>query len=316
MPQIIKPRVLGDFSAEDFVNKLKEEGTKIPCDDSISAFNKNILPDFYDEEKFERGQKFFQKHIFALYFSKLLGLIITLSTPSVLNVLKLTNMSGCVYFSYKRYIATLLHMNIWYEDNLSEGSRAWISLKKVKYMHNTASKLATKRNLPPISQTDMTLTQFGFMGLAVCRSKLVGIHNASNEEFDGFIHFWRVIGSILGIKDRYNICRESIEETRQICEALIDKILIPNFENKQTDFIEMTSYLVEGMWNMVPVLHHKVLLSFLYDITKYREYCAISNNKQKKINKEAYFILNQSEISRYNLFSFFLNAAQYNIVRW
>lgn len=48
----------------------------------------------------------------------------------------------------------------------------------------------------------MVLTQFGFMGFAVWQTKLVGIHGAENDELEGFIHFWKVIGHLMGIDDR------------------------------------------------------------------------------------------------------------------
>lgn len=54
-----------------------------------------------------------------------------------------------------------------------------------------------------ISQKDMALTQFGFMGFAVIRSKNIGIPDANEEELKAFIHVWKVIGYLLGIEDRY-----------------------------------------------------------------------------------------------------------------
>lgn len=53
-----------------------------------------------------------------------------------------------------------------------------------------------------INQKDMALTQFGFMGFALVRNKMVGIHEATEEEWKAFVHVWRVIGYILGIEDK------------------------------------------------------------------------------------------------------------------
>lgn len=49
----------------------------------------------------------------------------------------------------------------------------------------------------------MVLTQFGFMGFVLVRSKQVGLHEANDEEWESFIHVWKVIGRLLGIEDRY-----------------------------------------------------------------------------------------------------------------
>lgn len=48
----------------------------------------------------------------------------------------------------------------------------------------------------------MALTQFGFMGFAVCRTKLVGIYGADEKDLEDFIHVWRVIGHVMGIEER------------------------------------------------------------------------------------------------------------------
>lgn len=48
----------------------------------------------------------------------------------------------------------------------------------------------------------MALTQFGFMGIGLVRSKMVGVHYASEEELKGFLHLWRIVGHVLGIEDR------------------------------------------------------------------------------------------------------------------
>lgn len=53
-----------------------------------------------------------------------------------------------------------------------------------------------------ITQKDMALTQFGFMGYALARPKEIGIYNATREELESLIHIWRVVGYILGMEDR------------------------------------------------------------------------------------------------------------------
>lgn len=48
----------------------------------------------------------------------------------------------------------------------------------------------------------MALTQLAFIGFALNRSKQVGIHEASDEEWESFIHIWKVLGHLLGIEER------------------------------------------------------------------------------------------------------------------
>lgn len=57
----------------------------------------------------------------------------------------------------------------------------------------------------------MALTQFGFMGYAIVRPEMLGINGADEKGREGFVHVWAVIGSLLGIKDEFNICLHSLE---------------------------------------------------------------------------------------------------------
>jgi hypothetical protein len=50
----------------------------------------------------------------------------------------------------------------------------------------------------------MVLTQFGFMGFGLLLPEKLGL-SGSPEEQEGFIHFWRTVGHLLGIEDRCGI---------------------------------------------------------------------------------------------------------------
>jgi hypothetical protein len=52
----------------------------------------------------------------------------------------------------------------------------------------------------------MVITQFGFMGYALIRPDFLGIHHGNDEDREGFVHLWAVVGSLLGIKDEFNLC--------------------------------------------------------------------------------------------------------------
>jgi len=75
---------------------------------------------------------------------------------------------------------------------------------EVRTRHCTAARKARKAGFGPISQLDMVLTQFGFMGFGLLVPEKLGL-NGSPEEQEGFIHFWRTVGHLLGIEDRSGI---------------------------------------------------------------------------------------------------------------
>lgn len=72
----------------------------------------------------------------------------------------------------------------------------------VKRRHNLASKSGANCGLQRISQKDMALTQFGFMGFALARNRFIGLKIVDVNEYKGFVHLWRVVGHLLGIEER------------------------------------------------------------------------------------------------------------------
>lgn len=72
----------------------------------------------------------------------------------------------------------------------------------VKNKHNYASKKCVQVGLGRITQKDMAITQFGFMGYAVFQSEKVGLYHIDYEDLRAFIHVWRVVGYVMGTEDR------------------------------------------------------------------------------------------------------------------
>lgn len=76
------------------------------------------------------------------------------------------------------------------------------SIISVRGKHCAAGKKAVTNGLGFISQRDMALTQFGFVGVAILKGRKLGFAGG-DEELEGFIHLWRTIGYCMGIEDRY-----------------------------------------------------------------------------------------------------------------
>lgn len=137
--------------------------------------------------------------MFAMY----LNLISTLAIPSILKILVHTSKSSTDMTAYRRYVQTIFHVLTWFREELKPGTRAWKSLETVRKFHFAASKSADKANKGIISQKDMSISQYGFMGFTVLSHKELGIQGV-RKEMDDFCHFWRVLGYLLGIKEEWN----------------------------------------------------------------------------------------------------------------
>ena len=147
-----------------------------------------------------RAQQVFANNFFAVFYSMYLGLLAILAIPSILNVLVFTEKSSSDQTAYKRYMQTIYHTLSWFRYDLKPGTKAWKSLAAVRKFHFSASKSAQKATVGLISQKDMAITQYGFIGFIVLSQKQTGVQ-ASRDEMEDYCHLWRVLGHIIGIKD-------------------------------------------------------------------------------------------------------------------
>ncbi|XP_054264017.1 uncharacterized protein LOC128987248 [Macrosteles quadrilineatus] len=246
------------ITINDVASCILDKGGDVPLD-LKQVF---LLPAWYNEEKFRRGQKYFYDNYFSLFVSKLSGLLVVLAVPSILKVLVLTGQSSHPLSAFRRYLDTISHMLEWYDGDLTNpNSRASKSLLGVRGRHCHATRRASKAGYGQISQRDMALTQFGFMGFALLRSKELGL-SGSDADLEGFVHFWRTIGYLLGIKDKYNLCQGDVQTTRQTCQAMLDKVFVVGLKQNSTDFQMMSKALLEGMWAVIPFINTEAFFGF------------------------------------------------------
>ncbi|KAK8730824.1 hypothetical protein OTU49_007951 [Cherax quadricarinatus] len=116
-----------------------------------------------------------------------------------------------------------------------------------------------------ISQWDMLLTQYSFLGVMVAHPSKMGAWWASEEDLAGLIHFWRGIGFLLGIEDKYNFCRGTVKETQALCDEIEELIIKPRIAKADWNYEHMSSCLIEGINLMVPAVSYPAMFRFLAD---------------------------------------------------
>ncbi|XP_067001053.1 uncharacterized protein [Anabrus simplex] len=249
-------------SISEQLASLLKDGADVPLGSGMPA----ELPSWFDYEKFRRGQQFFSKNYYALFVSKLCGLLVVLAIPSILRVLILSQQSSDPAKAFRRYLDTISLMLEWYSGDLLEPtSGAYLSLRKVRGLHCAAARKASRAGIGTITQRDMALTQFGFMGFGLLAPEKLGIKGSIEDE-EGFVHFWRTMGHLLGIEERFNLCRKDAAETRALCRAVLQEVIVPSLETPPLHFPEMTQALLYGMWHMIPFLEYDAFMSFTYDL--------------------------------------------------
>ncbi|XP_026731601.1 uncharacterized protein LOC113496544 [Trichoplusia ni] len=249
-------------SAEAFVDALlTKEAAEQPSDTVKHADLVMELPEWFDEKKFNRGRSFYHDNCFALSSAMLMGLVAVFSIPSILRVLMGSRRSNSVYTAYKRYLSTLLHTITWFEHELKPGSLSWQSLYTVRSRHLRASMSSKLKGTGPVSQRDLALTLFGFVGFTTLKPDMYGVRQLQPGDWEAYNHVWKVIGHMIGLEDKYNICRDTYDETREVCRLLQERVFTPCLENVPEHFEHMARVMLDGLWSVNPTVDTE---GFLY----------------------------------------------------
>lgn len=96
-------------------------------------------PEWFDLDKFRRGQRVATKYLFGLLLAETLSLLMLLSFPSTLLSLTFTGKSDTPYKSFKRYLSTVVRIRSWYMDDIWQpGTEGHKNIRVVRAMHEKA----------------------------------------------------------------------------------------------------------------------------------------------------------------------------------
>lgn len=236
---------------------IMEDGQKV----SVRTDQKS-LPIWFDPEKFKRGQEYFKRNYFVMFVAKLSGLLLVLSVPSTLKVLVFTGKSSEPGKAFRRYMDTICHMRDWYFGDISDSeSDLHKSLIKVRGLHCCAARKSVSLGGGTISQMDMVLTQFGFMGICLSKRDYLGM-KGDDKDVEGFIHFWKTVGYLMGIEDRYNLCDGNTDQVSALCEKVRSEVFKSFMQTPPDDFTKMSKALLSGVQPVIPFLNTDAFLEF------------------------------------------------------
>jgi hypothetical protein len=152
-------------------------------------------------------------------------------------------------------------------------------------MHVVVNRRSTKAGQGIISQKDMAITLFTFMGFHILSPKQFGIV-ASREQFEAFNHLWRVLGYLMGTKDEFNCCGETLEETLGRLEAIREDIFVPQLQFPCEEYDSYTRTAVKGMWHFDPSLDYESLMWYMKRALKVPGY--FHSNIEATSDKQVY----------------------------
>lgn len=106
--------------------------------------------------------------------------------------------------------------------------------------------MGVRRTNQFINQRDMAITQNSFMGHVIVYYKRFGIPYEP-ENLIALCHFWRVIGYMIGIEDRFNLCAGDLTTITLRCQALFRHIIVPGVLFAPQNFQMMTEAYFDGL---------------------------------------------------------------------
>ncbi|CRK90141.1 CLUMA_CG003857, isoform A [Clunio marinus] len=312
---MVPDSVINVERAKNFTNILKN-GDIQPVD--VGDIIELRLPSLYDREKIKNAQRFFRCNFYAMMFAMYLGVLSVLSIPSILNVLIHTNKSSSNVNAYKRYMRTIYHTLSWFRHDLTPGTKAWKSLEAVRKFHFSADRSAKHSNVGSISQKDMAITQFGFMGFVVLSQKQLGIQGSA-KDLEDFCYFWKVLGTLVGIRDEYNLCCETFEETRERLEIVQHEFFTPNLTNPPNEFEIMTKYIVNGLRCFDPFDSYNEIIFMLKRLSGVPNYFYLNSEIPENYERENLEIYKYSYWDRFVIWLGIMTRQfllRFFIIRW
>ncbi|XP_014220018.1 uncharacterized protein LOC106647946 isoform X2 [Copidosoma floridanum] len=259
------------WTDEEQPDTVEDHFKLIMSDNSVIDSNhRNITPDdlpsWFDERLFKIGRNYYTRNILGITSAYLAGLFAVFLVPSISKLLIATKRSSTPCAAFKRYLQTVLHVyNLHIHDYRDPDSKFYKSLNTIRWKHSTNSKCAMKRTDEGITQQNMVLTQYGFIGYVLLSANVLALTNEP-EEREGINHFWRVVGKLLGIPDKLNLCRESESETTQLCERIKDEVYVKQLQAPTDDFFLLISTAIDGLFCVDMALDMEAFLAFFCDI--------------------------------------------------
>lgn len=278
-----EPQSKPQMSPQEVLKHLKENGTKILVD--LSSNDKiDKKPEWLDELKFARAQQAIMKFRMGVDFSSITGLLLILQIPDALEPLLSTGNSRDIPALFNRYLNTVLHVHSWYEDNIFDPStKGYKSIRQVRSMHRHVQKLMNQKfsvndyyGNPRVwvSQYDVAMTQFSFVGLSLAYPVKCGLISASKEEMESINYYWRVLGFMMGLEDEYNLCQfESYSDLSELYKLVLKQEFLDKFEREPCKLgLDMTKAICISLRDFTPTITFNSLAHWWSDVFMFNGY--------------------------------------------
>lgn len=262
---------------------LRTEGLKLVV--NLQSNDKiQEKPAWLDEARFAKAKEAIQKFFLGLSYSSFTGLLMILQLPDGLEPLLSTGNSKDIPALYWRYLSTILHVNSWYDDDVFDPkTKGYQSVRQVRAMHkrlqsimNDKFKVRGPDGEPRIwmSQYDMALTQFAFIGLGMLYPHRSAMIAATHEDLELINYYWRVLGWLMGIEDEFNACCfDKYQDIYEFNKLILDHEYKDKFKESPCETgLGMTQSICIALHYYMPLLTFNSLAHWWKDELQFNGY--------------------------------------------
>ena len=107
----------------------------------------------------------------------------------------------------------------------------------------------------PMTQYDMVLTQWAFLGPVLLKPDRFGISRKSQENLDGLRYIIYLVGQALGINDDLNLCYGNLQESKDYALEILENEIQTSMCLETDISREMSDNLLIGMHFTNPYIH-------------------------------------------------------------
>jgi hypothetical protein len=226
-----------------FIEQLSLQEQQHFCDEScrdfcIIHFIKNIRqrPKWFDKEQIRRGQQFFLKYspiatISIFSYTLMMGYGFQQLNDVLIKTQYLS--SPDLAQTYRRLIETLQMIVHATSGDIDDFDQTFLDVIRVRLLHGMVRYKIKKYsrssyNQVPINQEDSFITLLGFsFGVLYCMEERMGIR-ISTEDKQSYLHLWRYIGWLIGIKDEFLYYMSSYNSTQILSESIFYHHYLPS----------------------------------------------------------------------------------------
>lgn len=210
--------------------------------------------------------------------------MLILQLPDGLEPLLVTGNSKDIPSLYKRYLSTIIHVNSWYDDDIFDPeTKGYKSIRQVRSMHKRVQQLMNERFKVKdlhgkehkwMTQYDVALTQFAFIGLAMLWPHKSAMIAAKTEELELINYYWRVLGWFMGMRDDFNACQfDNYEDIKEFNRLIFEHEYKDKFAKHDCKTgLEMTKSICLAMHYFTPLITFNSLAHWWSDCFSFNGY--------------------------------------------